>query len=481
MNSIDPSQGVKIAFMTRHQATARSAALPTMMLVIGLVALALPGCNRNTDGVLESATQPRSKADLSHRPQGSPKETLRMVFQRYRNADSYTDRGSVELTFRADGKIESRTAPLRVSFHQGELDVTAYSIRITHDSQRGMAWFSDPVGREWADQVLLTQSTGRRPNLNRLLADPVLNAQLSAGGAGPPPQLEWLFSANPMEKLFDGAAQFAWGDARSIGDSACHSIEVSDTNDRFTFWIDFSSSLIRRIDLPNVVLPMAAQSGVLADREIELTLHLAEASFVALKNNAGSTPLPPSPRWVRKLVPPPNRQPSWTRWRTDDFKLTDTSGRRLSQIIRDHDSVRYRLLVGLPSLNDAAPMVEFLNRWTEQMPAKLRDEIQMAIVLPNQSDLQVAARSKTFGDVPLFANTLADSRESKFGPTSIAVVEQNTIAWMQPGLDAQNLPLLGSVLADMANGINVRQRVLDQAADARRQFRAAVDDVSIHD
>lgn len=441
--------------------------------------LAAIGCSSDEAPTTGLAQQAPSSPDQPESPRNDPKDALQMVFQRYRNTDSYFDRGRVDLVFRADGETESRTAPLSVSFHQGELNVSAYANRITHDPERGLAWFTDPTSQHWGNQVLVSRGTGRRPNLDRLLADPVLTTQLSVGGAGPPPQLEWLFSAEPMARLFGGTAEFAWGVSEAIDGVLCTAIRVHDASDRFTFWIDLPSSLIRRIDLPSVVLPMSSPSGVLANREIALTVRLVNASFESPDVDDDSPGLPRSPQWVRRLVPPPNEAPDWTSWRTNDLELVDSAEAPLRSNRAPGLTAPFLVLVGLPSKNDFTQMDGFLNRWAEQMPDDLRSSIDVGLVFPNRRELKTANRSRHSDEVNLFACASGQQSKARFRPTSVAIIRGESVEWMQPGLNAQSLPLLGSVLADLASGIDVRQRVLDQAADARRQFRSAIDDASI--
>lgn len=179
------------------------------------------------------------------------------------------------------------------------MNVDAYATRIRVDALnaadpssnrvpiRLAAWFEEPETANFDSQVLRATwvaAPNERLHLDRVLSDEVLRSRLSAGLAGPPPQLEWLLADEPMSGLFrvdaDSQDTFRWLEDAQLGDQRVQRIEVVADRDRFVFWIDPNASLIKRVEFPAPEgLPSSDAAGVEEEIHWGLKLDLNEATF----------------------------------------------------------------------------------------------------------------------------------------------------------------------------------------------------------
>ncbi len=419
-----------------------------------LAVVCLVGCG--------SETQPDHRLDSSDLRAASFRDLaadqfLAAVFTRYRNASQYHDSAVVRLSYESEGRLIRQMAPLSVWFHRDRLYVKSYDVRLWSAQNSLTAWIADPTTRKFDSQVLKTTgqpdaSVARsldRPNLQTLFADPILAQRLGAGLAGPPPQLEWLFAAEPMKHLFAAENRFEYGPSPVDSDHADVLVHVFAAGDRYRFWIDRQQGLIRRVDLPPAQDPATGQT-------ITLSLDLAAASFTA-PDDPQLDPLPESPRYVRKFVPlPPEKPPQVLGTRSGRFRLTATdSSFTLTQRGSDRNVTLLLRCSGDPH-SIAATAV--LQEWVVNMPQAVRNQVRAAIVVDDPRSIPRRL------NLPAIVDRDGVLRSGfQMTPGSLVLLQSDgKVAWAQPRLDPGDLVTLGALLGDVLAGVDVPRRLRDQ-------------------
>ncbi len=90
---------------------------------------------------------------------GDPADTAKPLFEslvaRYRNAVAYSDRGSVQLTYRQNGTPQIDTAPLSVQYVAPDrLQLRAYTLQMLCDGGQLSAQVTDPLSSDLDNQRL---------------------------------------------------------------------------------------------------------------------------------------------------------------------------------------------------------------------------------------------------------------------------------------------------------------------------------------
>ena len=442
------------------------------------MSLAIIGC-----GSSDSATGPRSANDenvvvakLTSLRTASAKQYLAAIFSRYRNAASYHDRAQARLSYRVGDRIESKVAPLRVWLDHQRLYLEVYDVCLWSDENAMTAWIKDAATEDFDSQVLRTGPQVGRPEIAKLLSDPILAQKLAAGLAGPPPQLEWLFAANPMNQLFSDAHVFEYASTQSVDGFPCEGIKVNAGKDVYQFWIDKTEGLIRQVDLPPIQGP--PRSGA-PPQAMSLSLEMLDASFRSPESAPGMKSLPANPRYVHQFVPPPPPEPSRLFGsRPAEFELTVKSERADGFKVNERGSDRSMTLLGRFS-GDAGSSrsAELLRQWVARLPEEMVRQVRVLVSVdpdaipfwPARSELPAAVDRK-----------LMAARSLNLPAGGLTVIDSNgRVAWMQSSVTPENLVTLGAVLSDIADGVDVPQRVHEQWAEQVKAYQRAVDAISV--
>ncbi|MEM9828015.1 MAG: hypothetical protein AAF958_15595 [Planctomycetota bacterium] len=440
-------------------------------MMIGLMLFGLvwqPGCSPTSESqISDSQTPPESMsqrvaADTAvpvrfRMPMdrgADPVEVLRSAFDRYRTAKNYADRGRLVAT--QDGPQASTIVgevPMAVWMTGSEIAVRAYATRVVSNGKRLRAWFRDELTDNFDSQVLVRDVANRRPTDQTLALDPILVSGLGSGAAGPPPQLEWLFAAKPMEKLLRSAQQARFGKSEFIDGHACTAIQLKADDAVYSFWVDRKRALIRRIDFPDVVPEPDGNrppATVLRTR-----LHLDDATFQPATRPPRPSGLPKNPIYVKRFVPlPPPPPPA-------------TVGRE------------YRVLRGRSSDAKVIWFAKTSNaqtlRWLIQLRQSLQRQQEMDL------DIVLVAEDEKLADAPDTIRRLDPDRVPEMPPESLWVVEtrRGRVHFLQP-LVGQIVPdfLLG-VSVDVDAGVNVAERLRSQHDEQIAQYRRVLQDVEV--
>ena len=425
----------------------------------------------------------QSPAPAAQSPRRAPAgQRLRDVMNRYRTATSYRDAGQVLLEVRNSDQPQRHTAPLSVWYDRGRLAVEAYDVRIRSDSNGLLCRILDPATDDLDSQVLFAPPQGPyrgdevdRPALEAFLQDPVLAERIAAGLAGPPPQLEWLLADEPMPGLFASELRLAYeedgqieGDDGDTEGHGCHRIAAEIDGERYVFWIDPTRGLIRRIELPDLVLSVG---GDQTPPQISLRLDLRDATFAPPGSDPPPLSLPPDPKYVRRFVPlPPPQppallgqtpQPFSIRDRAETLTLTERGGNR--------DLV---LIVALGEDAGSRSSLALIEPWAANLPSQLASRVRTILLV------EAGAMSQLPREVslPVFPDRRRLSKALGIPPGGLAILtKEGRIAWLQPSLTAPQLPVLGAVLADLLDGIDVPRRMRDQWQAEVQAYRRELD------
>jgi hypothetical protein len=394
-------------------------------------------------------------------------EYLQSVFIRYRNAQTYRDEGIVRLTVQNGPRLESEQAPLRVWLESARLYVEAYDLRVWADEQATTAWIVDPTTDNFDSQVLRQPPGSGRPSLQRLLSDAVLSEKLSAGLAGPPPQLDWLLSEEPMKRLFAEDHRITFAGERELNGRLCVTVLVAADGEQYRFWIDKGSSLIRRVDLP----PIPAAND--ASQQATLTLELKAATFDAAKELPAITDLPAEPQLVGRFVPLPPPRPSDALGQTSHpFRLRDRSGKiEVSNQGSDRDVT---VILFASDEETSLWQATAFHQWTATLLPAMQNKVRCVVI----TDAATASKLPKNFSIPVVidANEQAKqaiastSHDSEF---ELVIIDRyGRIAWLQQATNsADGYSPLAPVIRDISSGVDVAGRYLQQWRAAEATYR----------
>lgn len=430
----------------------------------------LSGCGRPSES---AETKQGIQASPVSRRHVAPDVFLSQVFARYHTAISYQDRATATLSYSSGGKVESKSAPLHVWFDQNQLYVQAYDVRIFSDGKGMLAWIGNEPANDFDSQVLKTGATGRRPTIESLFFDPILRDQIAAGLAGPPPQLEWLFSKEPMKPLFRRDHRFAFDRPDAIDGRRCRIVSVNADGEQYRFWIDQEFGIIRRINFPSMVAPPVPGKPPL---QMTLTMDLTDASFDASRQTPDVAPLPTEPKYVSRLIPlPPIAPPKIIGTIPSSFRI-QSADKRIT--LSDAGSDREVTIAFRYSDDDRSnAAVAVLQQWHAQMPSTLVSKVRVVVLAPPALASQIATQVS----LPIVVDQDdAAARALDLAPGTLTIQQDNgRIAWAQSDFSHAAMVSLGAIVADVIQGIDVPSRVRDQWKEETDAYDKAIRNASI--
>jgi len=386
----------------------------------------------------------------------TPEQYLTHVFQQYREATSYHDRAIVRLSYTASNRIENKTAPLHVSYNREQLFVQAYDVQLLSDSKGTLAWIGDEQTDNFDSQVKRAGPIEARPTIESLFADPILFQHVSAGLAGPPPQLEWLFSDEPMKQFFRSGDRFAFDKTDTIDGRSCRSVRVHAGPDIYRFWIDRASGIVRRIEFPSMVAPPVPGQPPL---RMTLTMDLVGASFGPSIHAPEVKPLPTDPRYVSRFIPlPPPEPPASLGQMPDRFQVESTDNRiQVSDRGSNRDAT---LVVRFTGDQRSRVAVATLQQWFQQMPEVLLSRVLLVFLAESGTAEPLSKQTS----VPVVVDQHESAAQAlNLAPGTLAIQDKSgRIHWVQSDFSEPSLISLGAIVADVVAGVDVPGRVRDQ-------------------
>ena len=398
----------------------------------------------------------------------TPKEVLASVFGRYRQASNYHDRGRLVAQYRAGDSNRVAEAPMSVTLRGDAFAVVAYEARLVLKDQQIWGWIEDPTRPRFADQVLRRRVPEGRPTDRVLTSDPLLTSAISAGVAGPPPQLEWLFAEDPMKSLLDNGRVHV-GRSEWIDGVSCRTFEVNTGEELFRFWVDERAELVRRVEFPRVLLQPADEGDPAASPDsrdgISMTLHLDGATFSREQDvrDAFSGKPPSAGVAVKRLVQPP-------------APVAAAVGQTISAGVDENvrsGSLRWMFRSDQPGLG----------RWLDS----LRTQATKTDALDSSDRLRIHQwpSREMSGDEPRDIDRswvmhrslrgLPQTRAGRLSPETLWVVDDSgRVHFEQPLRVPVDPTLLMAVTADLAADVDVAARIRAAEAADEQRYEAAL-------
>lgn len=435
----------------------------SVLLAIAIGALIVAGCSSSTDS---SSTIPSTYEGMT------AAEFLQVVFGEYRKADSYRDRGQVRLTFNVGEKRRVETAPLNVWYDREALYVEAYDVRLKSDQTAFVAWIKDPTTADFDSQVVRTAPLSNAPTVHDLLSDAVLSEKISAGLAGPPPQLEWLFAMEPMKRLFAEEHTIEFSEPSAIRNVQCQVVRVQADDELYRFWIDPSERVIRRVDLPPVLAPpqYVNVNEASSTESMRLTLELDGATFVPPSNQPTMGAMPRTPRFVEHFIAlPPIEPPAVLGTVPAAFRVRDQTGQ---VSLPDREVTVLFAATEVDSNSSALFTTSSLVHWGAMISPDLQQRVRLGVVVDEASFRQLP---RDF-PLPLFLDNERLIRNSLNLRSGDLVIQDRSgrIVWFQEGFSAEGLTRLGLIVGDVLDGINVPARLREQWRSDQKTYESVL-------
>ncbi|MEM6364361.1 MAG: hypothetical protein AAF745_08040 [Planctomycetota bacterium] len=441
------------------------------------------GCARDSP----SPTQPTSRKAAVE----DPKTLLMQAFDRYQHCASYHDRGRAVLRMRSevDQRQQTVTAPLRVWYDRGDLSADAYTLRIRVRSLETpqprwqlQAWFDEPATSDFdhqllqSDLVIDSKDPASRLPLDPILADEILRARLSAGLAGPPPQLEWLLAEDPMQRLFETDSTFERLTPAERRGRMLERVMVRSNREEYVFWIDPSQRLILRVELP------APLDIARIDASASLSLELDDAAFTSGSNPNQTKENPPLSEDIWWTVSASKRAKTVSRFVPLPPLTSPLIGRTVStngwlmpvNVSRDGLIV----IVRMPDSQANWPRVI---SHLKPVLSRLTKTDRVGWIAPDR------AASRSLNDIAkAFSNTSTVVineppakcvRDLRLSAGSVAIIDaQHRVLMVQLTITRQTIEFLSAAIDDARAGGDVAQRILQAESDAQKRYRALLDD-----
>lgn len=443
-----------------------------------MLAILAGGCGKRTKEAesagIRSAHRGVEVSDASLQTP-SPRQYLELVLAHYRDARSYHDRGVVRLEYQDGEQRESKTAPMQVWFDHDRLYLEAYDVRLWSDGDFFTAWIRDAESDNHDSQVLRIPAISGRPTIKMLLTDPILTERLSAGLAGPPPQLDWLFAGRPMAELFEAKHRFEFGDALAIDGRLCRGVRVHAGPELYQFWVDETKGVIRLVELPKIMAPPAPGK---AFQPMSLSLELIDPVFGQPGPGPDLAPLPQQPKYVRRFVPlPPPEPAALLGTRSPPFRLVDAKRKRTVS----HRSAEgaCTMLVHFAGDPQSVESIRAIDQWNTKMPDALKPRVRIAVLV----DPPLAALVPPDLDLAVVEDDDQLAQKLALGPGGLLILDAGgRVAWTQPVLPPaapQALASLGAILGDILDGVDVPARLRAQWSDQVSEYHRALQGASL--
>lgn len=281
-------------------------------------ALALGGCERPA----QESTPTRAR---------SAEEVLQGMLAVYEQANSYSDRGAVRLSFREGGRWREDEGKLSVSFIKpNKLAVQAYQLTLACDGETLFAKVTDPISRDVDGQVVVRDAP-TRIMLDELYQDAILQSAMVSGLGRHAAQLELLFAEKPLEAFLGPGAKRRLLDDQAIEGTKCQRVEVTTDEGPFVLWIDAATSVLRRLEYPAAqILPELSGQADVSELSLVADFNAAEVNQ-PVDEKRFEFEVPANAKRVTAFVRPPLPLPSRLfGQRPPNFSLAGLDGRTVS-------------------------------------------------------------------------------------------------------------------------------------------------------
>lgn len=295
----------------RVQAATRSAFLTFIVMLPLLI-----GCTGNSE------PEVKSKSETAAAQQGPDSaEIIRQTIRTYREAQSYQDEATFQISYQLLGKHLEEPHPWSLSFSRGQgLKADIFETRIRADDERLACFVFDFASGNLDDQWQVHDRTPALP-LNPLFQDGICRHYLT-GHADVPIKANNTLAADiffpPTLALLTQQVDLKWmanGESQRLADEnvqgfACFQLKLKYRDLNWLVFVDQENYLIRKIIYPNQLL----------DSQLENNPDVRHLEVVATFNKAKINPdfptsdfdleVPVDAKTVRNFVPVPEAFPS---------------------------------------------------------------------------------------------------------------------------------------------------------------------------
>ncbi len=419
--------------------------------------------------------------------------TARQVIEECREAyqklTSYEDEGYVRLAYRMKGELLEDRAPLSIALQRpGLLGIRAYSVEAGPTDGRWRLQLRDSGKSAVAGQVI-SRALPTKADFTWLLSDPAVSEELAAGLAGFPPQLDMLLGPNPMHGLVDDSALLKLEAPETVGGELCHVVQVTRGPAMYRLWINQSSMLLRRLQMPSAHLTpeMLADSSI---TNTQLTIELP-----GIKTNERidwsrfEITVPSEAKLVSHFVPaPPPMQLDRLGLKVPAFRLLGADGKPgFSSGDTPTNKVTALLwLADHPACRDSA--AQMAKVFADVSASSAKDRVQFVTVWAEPKPAEGTTFASLTKDWNLSGKLVVDSEavgRDLFGvseaPTLVVIDGQNRVQIIEERSNPflpQILPGLLERLAageDLAGGVLQQAKLDQQHHQAELWMAAAVD------
>ncbi|WP_153555731.1 hypothetical protein [Roseimaritima sediminicola] len=422
---------------------------------------------------------PAGEAASGTGSQAAARRLLETMLARYRAATAYQDRGVVRLSYRQNGVPQTDVAPLSVQYRAPDrVSLHAYSVQLVCDSGRLMAQVVDPTTDNFDGQRLLRNLDQAAVTMQAIYADPVITQLASAGLGGPSPQLELLLGETPLSGLVGAESRLSLGKAARLDGYDCQSLQIETESIHYVLWIDRQALLLRRIELPLVLVP-----GLLDDVSIEdahLTIDLTAASWTPPAEQAFALPPRQGGPWVERMVPlPPPLESPLLGKTAEAFELSanEASGSspfRVNHRGSDRDII-VLLWVARHEGSQAAALA--LDEIEQRLDERTRRNVRFLIVMTEAGPPTGQTLGQWDVTLPWTDDTEAVGRDVfgvQHAPALSVLGRGGTVQWFQHPLEPGAMQALPQVIADLQAGAEVGRTLAEDHQANQQAYRAAL-------
>ena len=419
--------------------------------------------------------------------QGTAQEVLEAMVKAYREASSYEDRGYLEIRYQSGMTPLGERADFRVALARpNKIRVQAYQGVVVSDAEK--LW---GVILNVPDQVLQVDAPAE-VTVESLYPSHVLADAMSRGPTQTfswlPLQLVLLLADDPLKTLLHGAEAPQLIEPAKLDEHDCDRVQIRRQDGTAVFWIDQTTRVLRRFELPTVALRMLISQGEGIPPEQIQGLALV-AEFVGAQFGGEIDPkafeflAPPEVGRVEEFVPSAIR---WLGQSVPEFSFVDLEGNRITR----------------ESLAGKTAVLDFWATWCdpcratlpdlEQVYQKYKDNEQVTFLAVHVerpgvevSDEEARATFRQLGvNVPIARDPedlAARALQVLTVPTSLildgeGVVQHRLNSALPPGVGAERLSAnLNALLSGVDLAAKTRQEFEQGFQMQKKRFRSMLD------
>jgi thiol-disulfide isomerase/thioredoxin/outer membrane lipoprotein-sorting protein len=422
-------------------------------------------------------TKPSQVKPAATKPAETKSEGLRMLSGRnvlarmieaYQKAKTYADAGSLHFLIEAKGrKVIDETVHLSLTLERpNRIRLEAYQSILVSDGQKLFASLDN-----LPDQVVV-RTAPKELTLKNLFFDPNLANSIARGIAGPPPQLLFLFSDDPLNALLGGADEPTLEEPGEIDGRKYHRVQIKRAEGAASLWIDQETFVLRRLLLPT---DMIRQEIIQQEGSVDRILLAAE--FPGAQFNSKIDPKAfrfetPKGAEINKFFIPPDPAQLLGK-KMPNFKFQDLDGKTVTQ-----ESLAGKVAVLDFWATYCGPCKQSLPE-VEKVYQKFKDNPKVAFyaVSVDQPDVQNTDLVKIFEElkvkIPMLRNTDRSAMAFRFEgiPATFLIDGKGVVQDCKMGGDPKKIvDELSEKLKKLLSGENIYEEPLKEYQDRVKKY-----------